>query len=246
MTQESVSSQVQPAAIGDSGELLAFINVIPVDLGGEKYLLLNRQSGAQMVVARRVASKLPLCNVFRTLEEHARHLCEMSTDLRNPADVKRVLEMVRDAGLFTSAESVCDRLQDATAEEAALLAPTRVFVLTCDRPDALARLLESMLAAGLAQHEELFLIDDSRSEENAARNRVAVEQFNRVSDKAMRYLGRTQQRAFMAALLRALPEWENGIRFLNRFRALGRPQNLWPRAHPVSPPFGRAQGHRRG
>jgi len=54
--------------------------------------------------------------------------------------------MIRDAGLMTSAADVCQRLQQPTP--ASKLAPTRVFIITCDRPTAVQRLLQSMVMGG--------------------------------------------------------------------------------------------------
>ena len=186
----------------------------PVPLGQGKVLLINERSGGQMVTAQRVADKLPGCTAFRTLEGHARAICATSPELNDPAKVVGALQMLRDADVLTSADSICRRLAGDSAGTAAV-APTRVFVITCDRPEAVERLLDSMLRAGnLSSHEELFLVDDSRDGERAERNRSAVENFNLTSSREIRYFGRPQQEAFVQALVEELPEHERGIRFL--------------------------------
>ena len=47
------------------------------------------------------------------------------------------------------------------------LRPTRVCIITCDRPGTVERLLDSMLRSGnLSRHDELLMIDDSRDPAN--------------------------------------------------------------------------------
>ena len=100
-----------------------------------------------------------------------------------------------------------------------------MFIITCDRPAAVERLLESMLAAcTLTHHDQLFLIDDSRDSGNALRNQQLVAKFNCDSAKAMHYVGATAASQLLAQLLIALPEQEQGLRFLlDRQRWAGQP-----------------------
>mgnify|MGYP001829197018 FL=1 len=60
-----------------------------------------------------------------------------------------------------------DTNKDAGPEDR--LAPTRVCIVTCDRPEAVGRLPDSMLMSGeLSQHDGFFMVGDSH--EAAARN----------------------------------------------------------------------------
>lgn len=178
-------------------------------------LILDWWSDAQMLAAPSVAAGLQHCRRFRTLEQHTEVLTSRVPELAGQqADVMNVLGMVREAGLLVTAESVCDKL-NADVPAPVDLPPSRVFVLTCDRPAAVERLLESMLRAGnLSHHEALFLIDDSRDPGNAARNRDLVENFNLTSPRDLHYFGEAEARSFMASLIDALPDSEEAIRFL--------------------------------
>jgi len=71
-----------------------------------------------------------------------------------------------------------------------------------------------LFAGNLSHHEEIFLIDDSRNPENAALNREIVQQFNLSSPRDMRYVGADAQQQLLDALIRELPDKEQGIRFL--------------------------------
>ena len=190
MSQDSSISNPQqpegqrPHSTDDT--LYAIADCERVDLQNGGVLLIHRHSDQQMIVAREVSVALHSCRTFRTLQGHADLLATTIPQLAGQqADVLNVLEMVRDNGLLTSAESVCERLCPPGTPAAANLPPTRVFIVTCDRPPAVQRLLESMLHAGnLSRHEHLFLVDDSRDSQNAVQNREAVAQFNLTSARS--------------------------------------------------------------
>jgi hypothetical protein len=130
------------------------------------------------------------------------------------ANVLAVLNTVSDSGVMLHAKDVVDRLTTASATPTQL-APTRAFIITCDRPAAVERLLESTLRAGnLLNHDALFLIDDSRDPANAAQNRELVSQFTRNSAKPMLYVGADAQQAMITTLLEATPDSTSSIGFL--------------------------------
>ena len=195
--------------------LYAVADIERVDLGNGGVLLFDRKSDAQMIVSPEVSVALHSCRTFRSLAEHADFLANSIPQLSGQqADVVKVLQSVRDAGLLTTATSVCQRLCPADLP-AADLERTRVFIITCDRPRAVQRLLESMLSVSqLTQHEHLFLVDDSRDRGNAELNREAVQQFNIKSPRDMHYVGADEQLRLMSALVSELPDCEQGIRFL--------------------------------
>lgn len=201
---------------GSDPELYAFADCEQVDLGNGSVMLIHRLSDAQMVITPEVAVALASCGVFRTLVEHAHTLCATIPQLAGQEDnVNQVLATVRDAGLLTSATATCERLLPGDVPPAVDLPPTRVFIITCDRPQAVERQLASMMMAGnLTRHEQLVLVDDSRDPTNAAQNRELVEDFNIRSPRDMRYLGPEEQARLLEKLVVGLPEHEEGIRFL--------------------------------
>ena len=154
--------------------LIAFINCEQVDLQNGSILLIHKPSNKQFVVATTVPVALGHCNTFRTISEHASVIAANIPQLAGQeADIINVLNMVCDAGMMTTAESIAERIS-AKDEHPRPLPPTRAFIITCDRPVAIRRLLESMLHTGnLTRHEEIVLIDDSRKWLNADENRQA-------------------------------------------------------------------------
>ena len=121
-----------------------------------------------------VAEALFLCSPFRTLESHTRSVISLLPSLAEHAEhTLQTLTSIAEAGLFESSEAAWKRL---TADEGAESNPAnqsidsvRVFILTCDRPDALRR-----LSAGLAETplppevESVWVIDDSRDAANVS------------------------------------------------------------------------------
>ncbi|MBE9538285.1 MAG: hypothetical protein IMF06_04335 [Proteobacteria bacterium] len=195
--------------------LIAFINCEQLDLQNGSILLINKQNNKQFVVAPTVPVALGYCKTFRTISEHASVIAANIPQLAGQeADVISVLTMVRDAGILTTAESVAARISSQN-EDSKPLAPTRAFIITCDRPLAVRRLLETMLqTSNLTRHEEIFLVDDSRKWLNADENREAVEKFNLASAKNIHYVGAKQQKQLLDDLISALPQHESAIRFL--------------------------------
>jgi len=200
--------------IAPSG-LYAFTECEIVPMFNGAAMLMDKFSDAQLLVGAPVAHAMQLCRKFRTLENHAELLASSVPELAGQqADVMNVLNMLKDAGLLMTADSVCERLNAQVAAPVDLPS-TRVFIITCDRPTAVERLLESMLRTGnLTRHESLFLIDDSRDQANADQNRDALERFNLTSPRDMHYFGADKAREFMDTLITERPDQENGIRFL--------------------------------
>jgi len=209
----------QPATtniVATGDPLYACIDCERVSLQNGGVLFIHKLSDSQLIVAPEVSVALGSCTTFQTLAKHVEVLTTTIPQLAGQqADVTKVLEMVRDNGLLTSAEEVCKRISPADVPAANDLPRSRVFIITCDRPTAVQRLVQSMLFAGnLSRHEEIFLIDDSRDPQNVELNREVVSQFNLTSPRDMRYVGAAAQEQLLNELLKELPDKEQGIRFL--------------------------------
>ena len=195
--------------------LYAFATCDRVTLDDISVMLLNRSNGKQMTISPEVATALTYCGTFKTLQAHAEALVTSIPQLQGQLeDVTRVLHMVRDAGLMLAAEDICEKLQLADGGKSEL-APTRVCVITCDRPPALERLLDSMLRVGnISRNDALILVDDSRNPDNRTQNRELVAKFNLTSPRDMLYVGADAQRQIISELTATLPQHEDAIRFL--------------------------------
>ncbi len=204
-----------PAPINTTDErTFAYADCEQVVINDRTVLIINLRNRKKMVVTREVGNALTHCTSFASLSDHTVRLCATIPMLRQQhADVLQVLESARDAGILVSSAATAARLNSAPAE--IHVAPTRVFIITCDRPQAIARLLESMLAScTLSRHDQLVLIDDSRLASNALQNQQLVANFNRTSAKSMQYFGADAAARLLAQLIEALPAQERGLRFL--------------------------------
>ena len=214
--QPSPTPPLPPTESSADSELIAFTGCDRVDLGNNGVLLLNRANGKQMTIAPEVATALTYCTTFKTLGQHAQSLVDTIPQLQGQlSDVTAVLMSVLEAGLMLHAHSICDQLKSDDTQPVVKLAPTRVCILTCDRPEAVERLLDSMLRAGnLSQHDEIFLVDDSRKTANSEQNLELVVKFNLTTSKSIRYVGANEQLDLLQQLVKSLPEHESSIRFL--------------------------------
>ena len=193
--------------------LVAFATCELIPVNEQMTLAINRENGAQRLLIPSLVEALKTCTQFNSIAEHTRALCRSRNDLRGREQmVASTLEELRKAGFFLEADTITGRLSAPASRQRA---PTRVFVITCDRPDDVERLLESMLeSGGLTEHDSLHLIDDSRDAENRNRNADAVARFSTRSARTMSYFGAREQQRLLDRLIDALPGHEQGLRFL--------------------------------
>ena len=193
--------------------LVAFATCELIPVNERMTLAINRENGAQRLLIPSLVEALKTCTQFNTIAGHTRVLCRTRNELRGrEKTVASTLEELRKAGFFLEADTVTGRLNVPASSQRA---PTRVFVITCDRPDDVERLLESMLASGgLTEHDRLYLIDDSRDADNRKKNADAVARFSTRSAQAMNYFGAQEQERLLDTLIDAVPGHEHGIRFL--------------------------------
>jgi hypothetical protein len=174
----SYSIGAQPTGNAEPTTLWSSHGVRVIPLTANVVVLFNPNNDARLLVQPEVARALEQCFCFKSLEEHLDHLFDTMPPLREqPADALQILQLVRDAGIFESADMAWQRLTANTNNAPPLDdSPVRLFILTCDRPEALQRLLNALQEQGLPQQvEALFVIDDSRKDENEAANAGAIE-----------------------------------------------------------------------
>jgi len=192
----------------------AYADCDQVKINDSTVMIINRRGHKKIVVTCDVGAALTHCSNFETLADHTTKLCATIPQLRDQqTDVLQVLESARDAGILADSEETATRLNAAPTDTQ--IPPTRVFIITCDRPGAIERLLDSMLAGcDLTHHDQLFLIDDSRHASNTQQNRRLVAKFNLTSTKSMLYFGAEAASSLLSQLVAGLPTQERGLRFL--------------------------------
>ena len=168
-----------PPAAPTEPELIMFDDCLVFQLPDDHVLIRSKQTGIQTLVTNDVLYTLHKCDAFKTLEQHISHLAATVPELQGQeADIRHILTSVQQAGLMVSARALADKLSRGSPAAQDDL-PLSLCILSCDRPQALERLLNSMLSHyGINPGYEYHVIDDSRQSDSQIRNRSVVETFN--------------------------------------------------------------------
>lgn len=197
-------------------DLFAIADLAGHDLPDGNVIARNRRTGAQMPLPGEVFNAITYCDAFRTLEGQAAHLAGPNARGRE-GEIRQILQSVIQGGLMVSAASIAARLQpDGTQAE---VAHPKVAVLTCDRPEALGRLLNSMVEAADFEHiDSVVVVDDSREESSLAANRAAIEsasaRLQARSFRPIRHFTPGDASTLLEQLVQHIPQHESAIRFL--------------------------------
>ena len=109
--------------------------------------------------------------------------------------------------------------------------PARLFILTCDRPEALQRLLLNLESIVLDQQiESLWIVDDSKLDLSGDKNAEIIEAFRGRLNLPVYHICKGIQERLSAHLIRELPQHQSSVSFL-----IGKDE--WP----GMPTYGRAR-----
>lgn len=142
---------------------------------------------------------LALCNAFRTAAGHADAVARRHRGwAANRAGLVPAIERLRAAGLLASAAEIASEL--AAVEEPAASPLATLFIRTCERPDALRRVLESLSSAAPAGLDRVVVVDDSRSDDVIAANERLASSANGSAPFEIRHVDRAARRRLAASL----------------------------------------------
>ena len=198
------------------GDRFVIDDVVGHDLPDGTTLARNRRTGAQIVLPAEVFNAITYCDSFRTMEAQIAHLAGPAAQGRE-GEIQQILQTVINGGLMLSASAIGAALMPRSGEAVAESAV--VAIITCDRPQALARLLDSMgTHCGLDKIEHIVVVDDSRHESSLADNRRVIEEANNTLGsrltRGVRHFTPNDASDLVEALCVRLPQHESGIRFL--------------------------------
>ena len=178
-------------------------------------ILHKRRGDRRHFVQPNVADALALCTPFRTLEHHTRNIVEALPELSaHAAHTEQTLRTLAEAGLFESSEACWQRLT-TTAAIPEHDSGCRVFILTCDRPEALQRLLSGLSRQTLpAAVEGIWVIDDSREEVNAEHNAQIIGALSSELSFAIHHVDAGKRNHLIEGLKTALPQHSQSIDWL--------------------------------
>ena len=196
-------------------ELFALDQLSEVEQPDGAILARNPRTGREMVLPLEVLNAMSYCSDFRSMDEHVAMLMEGNEPDAGKADaIRSVVKSVHAGGLTVSAKDICEQLTPDKAASPIEEKPV-VVVITWERPQALERLLGSIVAnCDLEGVERCFVVDDSRSRENRSRNQQVTQAAARQTSISIHYHGSDESRELMDELIRRLPQYEEEIRFL--------------------------------
>jgi hypothetical protein len=179
-------------------------------------VVLHRTRGdRRLIVQPDVAEALRLCAPFRSIQSHTRNIVEAIPDLKeHTAHTTQTLQNLADAGLFESSEDCWRRLTASNLPSDSNMA-ARIFVLTCDRPAALNRLLSGLREYPLPKAVEgIWIIDDSRQAEHLRENAAIINLQAEGAAVPVVHVDVSKREDLIQHLKRALPEQAESIDWL--------------------------------
>ena len=222
-----------PTLAGESSSLWSFNSTTVLPCIGNTVTLHNSRNNQSMLVQTEVAHALSFCAPFRSMDAHLERILAAMPPLRdNLGDARNILTSIRDAGFLEPAEAAWQRLcVDVTPHEST---PARVFILTCDRPEALKRLLDNLCCRPIDPAiESLWVIDDSKRAESLERNAEVIGAIKGRIPVPVHHVDAAMQQVLNNHLLTSAPQHQSSLSFLlDANRWLGRP--TYGRARNVS------------
>ena len=181
----------------------------------ETVILQSRSSDGRLIVQTQVAEALKLCSTFRSLNDHKQTIINEYPTLNNFSDeVQSALEAAASSGVLESAAACWERL--TTAGRRPDKQPgTRLFIITCDRPVALERLLGTFSPEVLPSDiEGIWVIDDSRDERNVAHNGNIIAAAAKAYVPCIHHFDLNAKRDFIHALKKQAPNLSEELEWL--------------------------------
>lgn len=197
--------------------LYASVDGIAQQLDQDELVFMDYKTGHNHVMTVQVLQALGLTQQFRPLHEHIARIANAIPELKNQQQaIQKVLQFLIDKQLIVRAEDWLSQLKqtDGSSTQAPYAG---MVVRTCDRPEQLSRLLDS-LSGYQKQHNSrhpVLVFDDSRQ----ADNRSANEKLCQKAAVQVTYHGESWQQQFISMLHKEWPNQSEQIDWLLQKRS---------------------------
>ena len=184
--------------------LYASVDGIAQQLDKDELVFLDYETGQNHVMTVQVLQAMGLTQQFRPLHEHIHNIAANIPELKNQQQaIQKVVQFLIKKQLIISADDWLNKLRtDAGQQDQSPYAG--MVVRTCDRPEQLSRLLDS-LNSYQKQHQSqhpVLVFDDSRAEKNRSSNEKICQQ----ATIQVTYHGASWQQQFIAMLQQEWPD----------------------------------------
>ncbi len=199
------------------GPLYASVSGVAAPLSQEELVFFNPRDGSSHVMTHQVLDALALSRDFQPLTTHIDRVAQHLPGLKQQKGaIAQVFEFLQKKGTMLSDQQW---LQGIRAPEKAIrtgadkaLPFAGIVLRTCDRPEQLQRILESLQVyqSRFGHQWPVHVFDDSRQEKNQQRN----EKLCRESPLSVQHHGHVWQRSFVAMLVKEFPQHRQAIEWL--------------------------------
>ena len=204
------------------------VEVFPCSVG--TVTLLDTRSNKGLLAQAEVAEALSHCSPFRSIDSHLEHILAAIPPLRDtPDDARNILNGIKEAGFLESSSAAWQRItHDAIVEKPT---PAKLFILTCDRTEALERLLSNLSTLELdPEVVGVWIIDDSKQSSSVALNANIIASYQERLPVPIAHIDPIAQQTLIDHIDESVPECKSSTAFL-----------LDAKEWPNSPTYGRAR-----
>jgi len=193
--------------------LYASVSGTVQQLSREELVFLEHHSGENHIMTLQVLQAMGLTQQFKPMHEHIQTIEQNIAELRGQTQaIEKVLGFLQNKSLIISEQQWLERLSEGH-DQARQVANAGVVIRTCQRPDNLQRLLESMTTYVTRhghQDTTVLVFDDSADNPSQEANQKVCQ----AAKINVKYHGQSWQTQFISMLLQEFPEHEREINWL--------------------------------
>lgn len=184
-------------------DLYRSFNPLRIPLSDQSNLLSQERNRTGVVLDSMEADLLTACGSFRTLQEHAGEICRAGNlEASLFAPILYQLAQLARSGLLVSRSSLVERIRSAASKAEPTPPLTTLGIVTRNRPEALARCLESYLLNARQYSRKLrcVVVDDS-DPGSAQANRARLVELKKRYGAEIFYAGSEEKDRFIRDLV---------------------------------------------
>lgn len=208
--------------------------IYPV-LAGQLFIY-AKTSGRGALVAESAFRIVDGCKKFEKSSIHIKNMMEKNKQLKGMrVELEKLIDSLRTAGILLDSSFVLDKFNGFRADDSSYPTVQDVYIATCDRPEALKRLLGSIVEDLSITHKSwnLNVVDDSRDEKSSDQVKKLVDHFNNKMSQNIRYIGAPEVYAVEQYAHKNNPDIGSALNFLlwgDRSIGVGTYGAAWNRA----------------